>query len=879
MTPGEAEHDELVMKMVESALALPEAEREGFLRAQSELDAATIEEIRTLMEWEERMRGFLSEPLLSARELVDRPFEPGQTMAGRFRIVRQVGDGGMGIVYQAVDEKLDRTVALKCARLGYSTRLPPEARAAREVSHYNVCKVHDLHTVKTVSGEVEVISMEYVEGETLAARLRTRGPLGDSDMRDIAAQICAGVAQAHRQGVIHGDLKPSNIILARSAEGGLRAVVTDFGLASLSQTAVRALGGTKGYMAPELLQRAPATVASDLYALGVMLYEMCTGTQPKPRWADSTTRSKGDPEAESSALELAELHAPWHSIVTRCLRTNPAERYASALEILQELEPKKFSAWWIAAPLTITALASLLYVRWHEPPEPPKVRLAVMPVQVQGPAIVSANGVLRDVVSRLERAKANVIVISPEALLANKVDSPAKARAVLGATHALTTTLRREDDRVQVESSLSEIASDRNLETLKSVYPLAEPQAISKALLATVTGGLRLRTELAIESVNAAAYGDYIQGTALSRARKWDEALPFLRRAQDLDRHSALPLVGVAEAQLQKFDNGDGRKWLDSAGVLIDRAIAINPDSVPVLLAAGKYHKLRGSYEEAAREFTRASELEPSNSETWGGLAALYGEINRPDEAVAAFQKAIAAQPDYYAHYIGLGSFYLYRAQYQDAADAYRRLLKIAPDNSSARIGLGIALLLQGQFQQAETELTAGYRLDPSPLAALNLGVLYYSEERYPDALRFLQQGLTKEPDAVTYKDLGDVYRKLGRKADSQRAYQNALATAEREVALSPRNSYSRAMIGEVSAFLGNRRRAEFELAQALALNPGNALVKFEAAIAYEQMGERDRSLNLLANAPSYLLGQISRSPDAKQLRQDPRFQDLLRKP
>src|ERR1019366_135983 len=160
-------------------------------------------------------------------------FAPGTIPGKRFRIVRPVGSGGMGMVYDAYDLKLDRRVAVKCARPGQRLRLPPEARAAREVSHFNVCKVHELHTLSTPGGEVDCLSMEFIEGSTLSQRIHAAGPLPAGEAREVARQICAGLAQAHRQGVVHGDLKCGNIILARSPEGSMRAVITDFGLARI----------------------------------------------------------------------------------------------------------------------------------------------------------------------------------------------------------------------------------------------------------------------------------------------------------------------------------------------------------------------------------------------------------------------------------------------------------------------------------------------------------------------------------------------------------------------------------------------------------------------------------------------------------------------
>ncbi len=142
----------------------------------------------------------------------------------------------MGVVYEAVDEKLQRKIALKCAKTGFGKRLPPEVRNATEISHPNVCKIFEIHTAYTSQGEIDFITMEFLDGETLAERL-SRGPLPEQEGRAIAVQLCAGLAEAHRNRVIHGDLKNNNVILTSGPHGGVRAVITDFGLARRPETA------------------------------------------------------------------------------------------------------------------------------------------------------------------------------------------------------------------------------------------------------------------------------------------------------------------------------------------------------------------------------------------------------------------------------------------------------------------------------------------------------------------------------------------------------------------------------------------------------------------------------------------------------------------
>jgi hypothetical protein len=216
--------DDVLMSLVEQALAQREDQRRAYLERACAGNSELFEQAWNYVRWDERMQGFMIEPLFrpsnpdthqstgtllmttDERSGAEQPFETGQRLDNRFRIVRELARGGMGIVYEAMDEKLDRRIAIKCARRGFRKRLPPEVRNAREISHPNVCKIFEFHTADTHQGPIDFITMEFLEGETLAERLR-RGRLPEAEARAIALQLCAGLAEAHRNRVVHGDLK------------------------------------------------------------------------------------------------------------------------------------------------------------------------------------------------------------------------------------------------------------------------------------------------------------------------------------------------------------------------------------------------------------------------------------------------------------------------------------------------------------------------------------------------------------------------------------------------------------------------------------------------------------------------------------------------
>jgi hypothetical protein len=305
--------------------------------------------LATLRIWEEALRDGPSPPqertLTSAPEDAPRDlpgagegFSPGEVFAERYQIVSLLGRGGMGVVYRAEDLKLGHSVALKFlpaevledpVMLRY---LYAEVRNARQVSHPNVCRVFDI-------GEHEgrhFLSMEYIDGEDLASLLRRIGRLPGGKALDISREICAGLAAAHDLGVIHRDLKPLNIMI----DGRGRARLMDFGLAvrPMAATQTGELAGTPLYMAPELLAGRGASVRSDIYSVGLVLYELFTGGQPfsAPTW-DALRRARETEHVLPPSSHAPEIDPAVDRVIMRCLAADPAARPASALEVAASL--------------------------------------------------------------------------------------------------------------------------------------------------------------------------------------------------------------------------------------------------------------------------------------------------------------------------------------------------------------------------------------------------------------------------------------------------------------------------------------------------------------------------------------------------------------
>ena len=876
--PHQVRDDDLVMSLVALALTQPADQREAYLRSACGSDTELFEQTWTYVQWEERMKGFLLDPLFSAIAY-EHPFEPEELLDGRFRIVREIAQGGMGIVYEAMDEKLQRRIALKCAKTGFRKQLPPEVRNATEISHPNVCKIFEIHTASTRQGEVDFITMEFLDGETLADRL-SRGSLLEREARSIALQLCAGLAEAHRNQVIHGDLKSNNVILTSGPNGAIRAVITDFGLARRPEAAQTTLtsgqmAGTPDYMAPELWKGAKASVASDIYALGVIFHVMLTAEAPS-RQDTLPELQERLPIATSPSNKRRALPSPWDEIVEYCREPLPENRFKSVDEVIERLDTRNRVSRWVRLTAAVAAILAALF--WVANPEP-AIRLAVLPFVVEGSSVQTAGGVALDVADRLSRLRSGLVVIPPGEARRSGVDSFEKAKTVLAATHVLRSRLRNSGSQIAVVASVMDTGSGRTLQELAGTYSSSDTSLLAKALTATVTGAFHLHVGVPLELVSAAAYPSYVQGINLLRRDQVsaDEALPFFQRAIELDPRSALTYAGLAEAQIQKFQRGYGQQWLDLAAQSVAKAQSLNADSPLVLLAAGMLKQQHGWYELAAQDFGRSVELAPNTAEGWNRLAVAFSSMNRPDEAIATYQRAIQAQPDYYQPYIDFGLFYYSRGQFKEAEQLFRRATEIAPGLAKGHMDLGVVLKEQTRFEEAERSLLTALRLQETSQVLTNLGGLYYQEERFGDAARYFEKSLNAEPSALRYADLGDAYRHLGQSEAAATNYRRAQGMAESDVARNPREPFARARLARLCALLGEHGRAEFEIQQALGMGSSNARVLRGAVMTYETLAEREKTLQVLSNAPWSLLAELNSQPDMKDLQRDGQFQVLLR--
>ena len=349
MAHSRTNRNESVDQILGEALELPVAERDTVVAKLCGDDVELLAEVNRLLKIAESMdAAFLEQPAFGNLDIA-----VGDTLGSRFRVARKLGDGGMGCVYLA-DDSLLGEVAIKTLHPGQRTshtmldRLRREIRVARGIAHPNLCPVYDCFELEHYGSPVTALTMKYLAGETLAARL-ARGPVMQLEALVVASGTAAGIDALHAEGVLHRDLKPSNLMLVPTKQG-FTPVIMDFGLAKTVRpttsdrttriTISTQLVGCPDYMAPELFRDQPATISSDIYSLGTMLFETVTGRLPFPKEGVVATAVRRSVEDAPRAMAFAPwIGAKWDAAIAAALHRDPARRPSSGAELVRLIAP------------------------------------------------------------------------------------------------------------------------------------------------------------------------------------------------------------------------------------------------------------------------------------------------------------------------------------------------------------------------------------------------------------------------------------------------------------------------------------------------------------------------------------------------------------
>jgi eukaryotic-like serine/threonine-protein kinase len=836
----------------------------------------------------------------------------------------------MGTVLLAEDVRLNRSVALKSISGPESVtpqareRLLHEARAAAALSHPHIAAVHD---VLDADGQV-IIVFEYVEGETLAATLG-RGPLPLPQAIDIAIELADALDAAHQHHVVHRDLKPANIIL--SPQG--HAVVLDFGVARLLPTAdgvtvmsgsgstAAGLIGTPGYAAPEQWAGQHADRRSDLYSLGVVLFEMVAGRRP---FEESEVMALGQAVALRKAPRLSgvvPVPEELDALVAALLARAPTERPTSARDVMGALREIRRSlevaasvgssslprwvrrdrtrrAGLVAAVLlgALVVAGGLVASRDRAPapdtaPRPPVI--AVMPLTALGDEASQdylAAGVAESLITRLAGIP-SITVLSRAAVTDARATQPDLRRLTgdLDAAYLVETGVQQSGDRIRITLNLvqrdgSIVWADSYDGAFSGIFDLQSrmASAVTQALEVQLSAAERKRFEEQ-PTVSADALAAYWRGRALLERRdvtgNVDRAVEEFQAAIALDPRYALAHAALGEAYWTQYTATRDPAWVPRASEAGTTALRLAPHLAPVRYSLALTLAGSGRLNDALEELQRALVLQPNYDEARRQLGLLLAQQGRVDEAVAEFQKAIALRPNYWGHWGDLGTALFNAARYREAADAFIRVTDLQPDSHLGHQRLGTAYQMIGDDESAIREYELAIAIQPSFGAYSNMGALHHKRGDYLRAVDAYRQSLELRPNfAAVLRNLGDAYRKLGREDEARAAYRRAVAATEEELKVNPKHARNLAAMAVYLAKLGDDATAQARLGDAAAIASDDVQVRYRAAVVHALGGRPDEAMVALKAAidAGYSRVFAAQDEDLVALRDRPEFAMLV---
>ena len=825
----------------------------------------------------------------------------------------------MGAVWLAEDTRLRRQVALKMVRPADTSddssrdRLMREARAAAALNHPHIATVHD---VIEEHGQV-VIVFEYVEGETLHSILR-RGPMAPTDAVAIAAQIARALVAAHAQGIIHRDLKPANVIVG--AGGHLK--VLDFGIArvlavgttdtsgSLPQSNAIGFIGTPGYAAPEQMVSAAVDERADLYALGVMLFEMISGRRPFPSNDPIQLASAKLSEDAPSLSSTGKLVLPaLERFVASLLERDRDNRPASAADALRQLEDiysghgngetgrRRF---WRSAAVVLALAIIAGFGAWElnrfvrpaavDPSAPPVI--AVLPLtNVSGDPAKDhiAAGIAESLISSLASLP-SVLVLSRASV--SEARSRAKDEAALakdlGATYVVNGSVQEVNGTLRI--SLNLVRPDRTLAWGNSVEgPFDRIFELQSRLANALSSALVVRvsaTELerlnAQPAANPEALQAYWQGKVFLDRRdvkgNLEAAAAALTRAISLDKDFALAHAALGEVYWHQYSETRDAAWVQKAMTEGMTALRLDPNRPEVRLALAATLAGTGKEDEAIEELRKALVLRPTYDDARRRLGQALARRGDLDEAIAEFQRAIALRPNYWGHYADLGLALYNAARYQEAARAFEQQVALQPDSFIGFQQLGTVHHALGDTEKALENYRRSIAIRPSLGAYSNIGAIHHARGEFDKAVEAYLQGIAIRPNvAAAHRNLGDAYRSMGRAAEARAAYRNAVERSQAELKVNPKNARTIATLALHLAKAGADSAADQRIAEALELAPRDVQVVYTAAAVESLRGRTESALRHLAEAVAagYSRSEILADDDFAALRKNQTFRKL----
>ena len=638
-------------------------------------------------------------------------------------------------------------------------------------------------------------------------------------------------------------------------------------------------------MAPELWQGEAASKASDIYALGVILYELVTGRQPFAENREAlASEALSGPAPPSSCIKG--LSRRWDAAILPCLDRSPSARPADAAMVLARLQkkPVRKTPLVALALLIIAGLTPAVREPILEHLRPAKIRLAVFPATGAEDTTAAGEKILQNVsdhIRRLRSGGAMVAVTSPVEMQKKNVQTTEQAREVFHATHVLQVKLRRDGGELEVEASIVEVGSKTHLREFSGRYAPELAGDVPTALAGFVSAGLRLQGDTVADLISPAARGSYDRALYFLRRDmySYDQAGPLFNEAARSDPHSPSPLAGLAEAQIQKFQGTKERRYLEDARRSLSQAETLDPDSPRVHLAAGLLNEITGQYGRALEDYQRVQDIDPGNVSALLRLARIYDAQNLPDKAIENCRKAIKLEPDTPLPYQQLGLLYYYHGKYLSAAEQFQKAVERDHRSADAYINLGIAMMELGREAEAEQALLTSLTIREDAHALNTLGTIRDQQGREAEAAGYYRRAVALEPGNYTdWLNLGDSERRLGHLAQARAAYRRLKDLALVELQQNPSRGRIRAFVAYAKLRLGQKSAAEEEINEALHSAPGNSQVIYLAVLIYETLGQRNQTIDVLRGSTPEGIREIEHERELAALHGDPRFLQLVAK-
>lgn len=836
----------------------------------------------------------------------------------RFVIKAKLGSGGMGEVYLAEDTLLKRPVALKLIRRehdhdsAYVHRLRREAERASQLNHSNIAAVYDLLEEQ---GQLCLV-MEYVEGETLRSKLREK--ISPHEFFTIAGQCLSSVAAAHRCGVLHCDLKPENIML--SPQGDVK--VLDFGFArplpdnqTLDALTTASLGGTPGYMAPEVLLGAAPGRCSDIFSLGVIFYEMLAGRHPfrldrEASIAAGILRSGPPPLPECSPAGM-------EPVVLRMLAKDPEQRYQSCEDLLADIRAvqagKKprvgklkplFNRPWmrsflVAAVIVVGLLLPIPHLRlpWQTGPVQASAReLAVLPFQPaaqDGGSRAFALGLTETLAARLGEIadRYPVEVVPASEVRAQSVSDARHARNLLGANLVLEGSFQQSGNTVRILYSLVDTRSLRQLHSGVITAENSSTFAVQDRVIEEVLKMLDI--ELAQNdrglvgthgTADPRAYDSYLRGRGYlqqyDRPEDLQNAIAEFRHSLSADPRFGAAYAGIGQAYLHLYSITHAPDSLSSATEACKRAAELDKENPDGEMCLGMLANAGGNFSTAAQHLKHALNLDSSRPEIYQQLAIAYEKENRSADAESLLKKEIALRPDSWSGYQALGWFYSQHGRYDDAAREFKRVIELAPDSIMGYSNLGATLIQQGKYPEAIDALERSIQIQPTAPALNNLGAADFYLRKYPKSANAYQRAAEMTPDDYTvFGNLAEAYAQIPTKQEeSRQAYTHASKLAEQRLQASPKDGDALLSAALFAASLGKSEEAERYRSSGVKTSPQNPETRFTSAQVLARLHQDGNALIELARALDLglPLSEVTGDPEWQRFSGNPKYQAVI---